>query len=137
MSHQICVLLLGSNLGEKKNNIKKAKTMINKRFGAIIKETILLENKAIGFETNHSFINQMIKIETKLSPFQLLLEIKKIETELGRLKDSSESIEYEDRLIDIDIIIYNNIYYKSKKLKIPHHLNLYNRGFGQKLIKFI
>ena len=65
MSQNIVILLLGTNLGDKKNNLEIAKNLINKEVGKINKESNILENKAEGFTTDHLFLNQKIEILLK------------------------------------------------------------------------
>ena len=62
MSQNIVILLLGTNLGDKKNNLETAKNLINKEVGEIKKESNILENKAEGFTTPNLFLNQKIEI---------------------------------------------------------------------------
>ena len=134
MSLNTIVLLLGTNLGNKINNLKKAKSLINSTVGEIKKESNLLENKAEGFTTENLFLNQKIEIISKFSPFEVLDQIKLIEKEMGRTYfQPLENEQYVDRLIDIDIIFYNSITLNCNRLIIPHPQN-FNRQFIKSLI---
>ncbi|MFV0183578.1 2-amino-4-hydroxy-6-hydroxymethyldihydropteridine diphosphokinase [Empedobacter falsenii] len=136
MSQNKAILLLGTNLGDKKNNIETAKSLINKEVGVIKKETNLLENSAEGFTTENLFLNQKIELLTNYSPFELLQIVKKIEQKMGRVYvQPKENERYVDRLIDIDILFYNSLLIDSKLLKIPHPQN-YTRDFIKSLYFF-
>ncbi|WP_416410833.1 2-amino-4-hydroxy-6-hydroxymethyldihydropteridine diphosphokinase [Empedobacter falsenii] len=133
MSQNIVILLLGTNLGDKKNNLESAKNLINKEVGNIKKESNILENKAEGFTTPNLFLNQKIEINTSYSPFEILKKIKDIEQKMGRIYfEPKENESYVDRLIDIDILFYNQLLINCNYLKIPHPQN-YSRDFIKSL----
>lgn len=133
MSQNIVILLLGTNLGDKKNNLETAKNLINKEIGNIKKESNILENKAEGFTTDNLFLNQKIEINTSYSPFEILKKIKDIEQKMGRIYfKPKENESYVDRLIDIDILFYNKVLVNCNYLKIPHPQN-YSRDFIKSL----
>lgn len=137
MSQHNVVLLLGSNLGNVKNNIILAKELITSRIGTILKTTDFLTTKPVEFASCNNFCNIAMRINTILPPFQLLKVIKKIEIEMGRMKDSSADGKYKDRIIDIDIVTFDNLQLESKSLVIPHRKHLYHRDFSMKLINEI
>ncbi|MEY3084041.1 MAG: hypothetical protein RL037_221 [Bacteroidota bacterium] len=110
------ILGLGSNLGEKELLILQAVSMIKERIGSVQEISAMYKSAPIGFESENEFLNCCISIETVLSPLILLREIKKIEGELGR---GYTTTGYEDRLIDIDIILGEKKISQGK-LKIPH-----------------
>ena len=129
MSFNKVVLLLGTNLGNKNNNLEIAKTLISKEVGEIVKFSNILENEAEGFTSSSSFLNQKIEVLTHLSPIKLLQIVKKIEYDMGRVYEKPLAGElYIDRLIDIDILLYNNVIFLSNILTIPHH-QLVTRNF--------
>lgn len=129
-----CILLLGSNLGDKKNMLIQAITLIESRIGLITSQSKFLDNEAVEFDSAHTFINVAIKIKTDFSPIKLLREIKQIEKKLGREKDSSQTNGYEDRIIDIDIVTFNSIIYHTNDLQIPHIKHIKERAFSKQLI---
>lgn len=135
MSHNTAVLLLGSNIGDKNQNIAIAKTKIENNIGAILKISEILETKPIEFCSFNYFLNFALRIKTPLSPFKLLQAAKKIEFEMGRTEDSTKKGAYSDRIIDIDIVTFNNLSFESDKLKIPHLKHLYEREFSRILLK--
>ncbi|KFC18509.1 2-amino-4-hydroxy-6-hydroxymethyldihydropteridine diphosphokinase [Epilithonimonas lactis] len=134
MSYNIVVLLLGSNINDPENNIQIALKKIESEIGTILKNSELITSEPVEFDSYNNFCNIAVKIKTQFSPIILLGKLKKIEREMGRLKDSSYFGAYQDRIIDIDIILYNSIKFISKKLIIPHHKNLYERDFARDLI---
>lgn len=134
MSHNQVILLLGTNLGDKNLNLQTARTLIGSKIGEIVKLSEILETEPDGFESENNFLNQTIWVLTEFSPMKLLDEVKFIEKEMGRIytKDKSEGI-YEDRIIDIDILTFNEIQYESKRLILPHH-QIFSRNFMKKLL---
>lgn len=113
-------LLLGGNIGDRKAVIAKAIEMIHSSCGEIIKESSLYESAPWGFEANNQFINQVILVETSLSAEDLLENILNIELLLGRTRNNSAN--YSSRIIDIDILFYNEEIINVKNLKVPHPL---------------
>ena len=132
MSHNIVILLLGSNLGDKDFNLRDAEMRVGNEIGEIISRSETIETEAVGFETPNKFLNRTLKIQTVLSPFALLKAVKSIESGMGRtyLKTNQR---YQDRLIDIDILTFNQITFESPFLKIPHH-QIITRPFINKII---
>ena len=122
MSNNIVTLLLGTNLGDKNNNLELAKSLINKEVGDILKYSNILENEAVGFTSSNSFLNQKIEVYTTLSQIKVLKTVKSIENLMGRTYTQPlEGENYVDRIIDIDVLLFNNISFFSSGLIIPHH----------------
>lgn len=134
MSQHIVVLLLGSNLGNPKENIDLGVSFIEKDIGEIITKSEYLTTNAIEFESCNIFCNIAIKISTHLSPFKLLKMLKIFEKKCGRKVDSALLGRYSDRIIDVDIITYDAITFWSKKLILPHFKHSFERDFSKKLI---
>lgn len=111
-------LSIGSNLGNKSQNISNAIQLIEEKIGPVTCISKLYETAALGFETDELFINCCITVQTKLSPIDLLIENQEIEKKIGRVK--TKKGEYESRKIDIDIILYENEIIISEKLTLPH-----------------
>lgn len=110
-------LILGSNLGNRNGNLRKATELISENVGRIINKSLIYETEPWGFNHRLSFLNQVLKINTSLNPEGVLEEIIKIEELFGRKRSKNK---YEARVIDIDILFYNNKVIKSEKLIIPH-----------------
>ena len=111
-------LLLGSNLGEPIKQLSKAKSFITSKIGPIIRSSSLYVTKAWGNTRQPDFINQVIIINTELTPEKLMDTILKIEASLGRIRKQKN----DPRTIDIDILFYNKLILQSKNLVIPHPL---------------
>ncbi|PWN63147.1 2-amino-4-hydroxy-6-hydroxymethyldihydropteridine diphosphokinase [Chryseobacterium oncorhynchi] len=135
MSQQKVVLLLGSNLGEQKKNIELALQKISDAGNNISQTSEFLMSDPVEFVSSNIFCNIAAVIFTHLSPIQLLDCIKEIEIEMGRINDSKISGGYTDRVIDIDIIKYNELNFKSERLEIPHKKHLFERDFSRILLK--
>ena len=122
--HQV-FLGLGSNLGDREENIQKAISLIEERVGTVLRQSSLIETEPWGFESENKFLNGVILCETQLTPRQLLKVTQKIERDLGRKKKSASSHFshlYKDRPIDIDILLYDDLTIDEPDLKIPHPL---------------
>jgi len=117
-------LLLGSNLGNRAQVLEKATSSINSKLGSVVKASSIYETSAWGIEDQPPFLNQVIQIETQLTPHQLLTEINLIEKQLGRVRHEK----WGERLIDIDILYYNTSIIHTRELKIPHP-QIINRRF--------
>ena len=111
-----CLILLGSNLGDKKKNIEYAVDVLSEECGKILKKSSFYDTEPWGTSSSNIYLNLAIVIETSINPFELLSITQKIETKIGRTRLNK----WEDRIIDIDIILYENVIIDSENLKIPH-----------------
>jgi 2-amino-4-hydroxy-6-hydroxymethyldihydropteridine diphosphokinase len=121
----VVYVLLGTNLGNKSENINQAKIFIRELNLTILKESGVYKSSPWGFDHPESFYNQVICLQTELSPDQLLIELLNIEKQMGRFRTAER---YEARIIDLDILFYDNRIVQSEKLSIPHPL-LHQRRF--------
>ena len=135
MSQHKVLLLLGSNLGDQKKNLETALEKMIKGGIEILKISEFLISEPVEFVSSNIFCNIATIIFTDLSPIQLLDFVKSIEIEMGRFNDSKISGSYSDRIIDIDIIKYNEIKFTSERLEIPHKKHLFEREFSKILLK--
>jgi 2-amino-4-hydroxy-6-hydroxymethyldihydropteridine diphosphokinase len=117
-------LSTGGNIGDRLNYLYAAKAEISKRCGRIIEESSVYETAAWGKEDQEAFLNQVLKIETALVPGELLKTILEIEATLGRRRE----LKFGPRIIDIDILFFNDEVISLSGLKIPHP-ELQNRKF--------
>jgi 2-amino-4-hydroxy-6-hydroxymethyldihydropteridine diphosphokinase len=108
---------LGSNLGDKRENLYNAKIMIEESIGQVIDSSSIYESDPWGFESKDKFLNMVLVVETSLTPTALLKKILDIESRLGRIRGEAKFI---SRIIDIDILLYNNLIVDDSLLKIPH-----------------
>ena len=114
-------LSLGSNLGNRKRNIREALEKIGELIGDVERQSALYETKPWGYSSPNDFINACACVLTTLAPRQLLEATQKVEQEMGR-KLKSVNGEYHDRIIDIDILLYDDLHIDQPDLKIPHPL---------------
>lgn len=117
-------LLIGGNLGNRKENLSKATGLIRKQCGVVINSSSLYETAAWGMTEQSSFLNQVLEISTSLDAKQLMRRILKIENMMGRVRKEK----FGPRTIDIDILFYENEILDLLFLKIPHP-ELQNRRF--------
>ena len=118
-------LLLGTNLGDRKKNLTEARNAIELQVGSIIRASSIYETKAWGKTDQPDFLNQALEVETRFSPTRVLQEILAIEESLGRTRKEK----WRERVIDIDILLYENEIITSQDLTIPHP-QLPNRRFA-------
>ncbi len=112
------ILSLGSNLGERKVNIEKAISQLENELIEVEAISSFYETEAWGNEELNAFYNIAIRGRTKRSLEDCLRQIKKIEIEMGRIQSNTNS--YQNRIIDIDILFYNQEIRKEEDLVIPH-----------------
>ncbi len=116
---------IGSNIGNRKQNCHEAIRLLSENpFISVLKISSLYETEPVGLESQSSFINCVIGIETTLDPRRLLDVCRGIEESLGRERVG----QWGPRTIDIDILLYNNKVINDIDLKIPHPL-MHKRGF--------
>lgn len=114
-------LSLGTNLGDKEANLHAAIRMIGERVGNVIRQSSFLATEPWGFESKNGFLNAAVCVETSLTPTQLLATTQEIERDMGRTEKSHNAV-YHDRIIDIDILLYDDISITTPTLTIPHPL---------------
>ncbi|EDU38671.1 TPA: 2-amino-4-hydroxy-6-hydroxymethyldihydropteridine diphosphokinase [Clostridium botulinum] len=114
----------GSNIGEKENYIKRALEKIEERKIKIIKVSPIYETEPYGVLDQDSFLNGVVKIETNLTPENLIKELLLIEKQLDRVRERR----WGPRTIDLDIIFYDDLIINKNNLIIPHK-DMENREF--------
>ncbi len=110
---------LGTNLGDKRKNLNDAIRMLENQVGEVEKVSSVIETEPEGFKSDNMFLNAVVKVRTALSPFEILDITQDVEKSLGRKEKSSNGI-YHDRVIDIDILLYDDINISTPRLVIPH-----------------
>ncbi len=123
MKEHIVYLALGSNLGNRLANLKQAVAVLSPQMEVKAKSHVY-ETPPWGYEDQPRFLNQVIKATTYLEPEPLLKHIKRLEVTLGR----KASFQNGPRLIDIDILFYDDLVLNTASLIIPHP-RLHERGF--------
>ena len=116
---------IGTNLGERETNLKIALDMIVENIGLIVKLSSVYESEPWGFISGNKFLNMVVEAETELSPQEVLAAILIIESQMGRIRDDRG---YSSRIIDIDILLYEDMVVDEVNLKIPHPL-MHKRKF--------
>ncbi|WP_099463594.1 2-amino-4-hydroxy-6-hydroxymethyldihydropteridine diphosphokinase [Parabacteroides provencensis] len=119
-------LSLGTNIGNKRRNLITAAALLAERVGDILALSDIYETEPWGFESENTFLNAALALRTLLSPLELLDATRLIEVEMGRVEKSNGT--YQDRIIDIDILMYDDIVMQTLQLTIPHPL-MHKRSF--------
>mgnify|MGYP006290077207 CR=1 FL=1 len=113
-----CYLLLGSNLGDKRGKISRAIREIETQIGSVVKQSSYYASEPWGFEASDDFINVVVEVKTYLKPAEILLKILEIEKEAGRNRSRSQA--YASRVLDVDILFYDDLIMETGDLSIPH-----------------
>ncbi len=116
-------IALGTNLGNRLVNLQTALDALPPQVN-LTRQSAVYETPPWGFTDQPAFLNQVTEAETTLSPHALLRYLKNLEKELGRVKN----FRYGPRLIDLDILFYDNLILDDERLKIPHP-RLHERAF--------
>lgn len=109
-------LLLGANLGDRFLQMSKAFDEISLQVGAVTNRSSLYQTAAWGVEEEPPYLNQVVELQTTLSPQELLKTINGIEDKLGRTR----KLKWESRVIDIDILFYDDEIINDPNLIVPH-----------------
>ena len=115
-SENICFLITGSNLGDREKNLITAIQLIEKKIGSILLVSSLYETEPWGHANQPEFLNQVLKVKTVLAPQSLMENLLEIESEMGRKRTFKNA----SRIIDIDILFYNDQVVNETDLTIPH-----------------
>lgn len=129
MQHTL-YLGLGSNLGDKQQNIAMAVEKIEELIGHVECQSALHITEPWGFQSDNMFVNAAVKCVTILSPHEVLEKTKDIERQMGRTTKSVDGT-FKDRIIDIDILLYDDMEINDPDLVIPHPL-MHQRDFVMK-----
>lgn len=117
------VLSLGSNLADRRSFIERAVRELSQRVGNIVRASSVRESESWGF-ISHPFLNQVVEVQTALSPEEVLQVTQQIEQDLGRTEKSGRDAQgnpiYHDRTIDIDLLWYEGEHREGEKLTLPH-----------------
>lgn len=116
--HQV-VLSIGSNQGNRLENIESCINLIHQEVGTVIQVSKLYETPAWGFESD-AFYNCALLLHSNLSAQKILSQVLKVEKKLGRIRSDQQG--YQSRIIDIDLIVFDDEIIDSEKLQIPHPL---------------
>lgn len=114
-------LSLGSNEGDREQLLRSAIDAIGRLIGPVDGISPLVETEPWGFESPHPFVNAALSVETSLPAMDVLERTQTIERQLGRRRKSIAG-RYEDRPIDIDLLLYGDLVLTSERLTLPHPL---------------
>lgn len=112
---------LGTNLGDKEQNLRCAIQKIEERIGSIVSLSAFYVTAPWGFQSDNSFLNAAVCVDTSLTPYQVLKETQQIERQMGR-NYKSVGGQYKDRVIDIDLLLFGDIVMNEPDLVLPHPL---------------
>ena len=115
---------LGSNLGDRHRNCLRAIELLRQNGLTVERQSSMLETEPWGVKEQPDFVNMAVEIKTGLAPIELLVILKKIEKDMGR----QDTIRWGPRLIDLDILLYDDIILQTDSLTIPHPL-MHEREF--------
>ena len=107
---------IGSNLGKREENCERAVNLLIKKGLTVLKQSSMIETEPWGVKDQPAFINLAVSIDTPLPPETLLNLVKEIETDLGR----TETFRWGPRIIDLDILFYDDVVMEKPDMSIPH-----------------
>lgn len=116
VSH-IAYISVGSNLGNKLENCRQGIQSLSERSVRLTAQSHIYQTEPVDYKDQDWFINYAVKIETGLDPFQLMERIQTIQRKAGRIHDE---IRFGPRILDLDIILYDEVVIHSAQLIIPH-----------------
>lgn len=117
---------LGTNLGQRDQNLENAIELIEEKIGKVERKSSIYETPPWGFESDLTFFNQCIEIATELEANAILILLLSIENEMGRLRSSDGK--YISRIIDLDLLAFQDQVIKTKNLTLPHP-GIHERNF--------
>jgi len=110
------IILLGTNLGDKRQNLAKARQAIS-AYGTLVQKSGVYESPAWGYDSTNTYFNQVVVLSTELDPEAVLENLLAIENAMGRIRLEDG---YSDRTIDLDVLDYDGIISSSHRLELPH-----------------
>lgn len=117
----VLYLALGTNLGDKHANLLQALTLIGQCVGQVVRVSTFLSTEPWGFSSPHTFLNAACCVLTPLTPLECLERTQHIEQQMGRTAKSVHG-QYADRIIDIDLLLYDSLSLSTPRLTLPHPL---------------
>ncbi len=114
-THQV-YLLLGTNLGDRKAWLSRATVSIAAQVGSVMRQSAVYETAPWGVTNQPAYLNQVLAVETQLTPEGILHQTQAIEEQLGRVREQH----WGPRIIDIDILYYDHLMWHSDRLTVPH-----------------
>ena len=112
----VCYLGLGSNLGDRAQNLERARVELEAHGARILRQSSVHETEPFGVRAQPWFLNQVLEVDWQGSPRELLLAAKAVETAVGR----QETYRWGPREIDVDILLFDDLTVREEGLTIPH-----------------
>jgi 2-amino-4-hydroxy-6-hydroxymethyldihydropteridine diphosphokinase len=116
---------IGTNLGNRERNLKEAILNIEEQIGRVLSSSSVYETPPWGLDAENDFLNMVVSVETNHTPAEIMKKILLIESMMGRERTQNR---YSSRIIDIDILLYDDLVSDEKGLKVPHRL-MHERKF--------
>lgn len=113
---------LGSNLGDGVHNLDAAVELLQASVGEVLYTSAYIESEPWGYASDHAFTNAVTVMRTSLDPMSLLDVTQQIERQMGRTHKRQTGEGYRDRIIDLDILLYDDLCLQSPRLTLPHPL---------------
>jgi 2-amino-4-hydroxy-6-hydroxymethyldihydropteridine diphosphokinase len=117
-------ILLGGNLDDREENLRRARVYIEVELGKILRRSSIYETASWGIKEQPDFLNQVLLVETKFSAEEMMQKILGIENKMGRIRTEKNA----SRIIDIDILFFNDEVIHAIGLTVPHP-EIENRKF--------
>lgn len=118
MTHTV-YLSLGSNLGNRRQLLHEAITLLDERVGEVTAQSSLVETEPWGFSSPNKFLNACVACTTRLDVTEVLRRTQAIERDMGRTQKSVDGV-YHDRIIDIDLLLFDHLNIHTPELTLPH-----------------
>ncbi|MBR5149190.1 MAG: 2-amino-4-hydroxy-6-hydroxymethyldihydropteridine diphosphokinase [Bacteroidaceae bacterium] len=115
----VTYLGIGTNLGDRAENLTRAVALISEQVGMVLACSSFIETAPWGFASENRFLNAVLKVDTLLGPEALLQATQAVERQMGRTHKTVDG-NYTDRVIDVDILLYEDVVMKTPELTIPH-----------------
>lgn len=115
----VTYLGIGTNLGDRAENLTRAVALISEQVGTVLACSSFIETAPWGFASDNRFLNAVLKVDTLLAPDELLRATQSVERQMGRTHKTIDG-NYTDRLIDVDILLYEGVVMNTPELTIPH-----------------
>ena len=128
MPSHIIYIGLGSNLGDGPANLDAAIQQLGNEVGELLCVSAYVTSEPWGFASKHVFTNAVAVMQTTLEPMALLDTTQQIERRMGRTHKRKPGEGYRDRIIDIDILLYDDLHCESERLTLPHP-HIHDRPF--------
>lgn len=112
----LCYIGIGSNLGQREDQLSEARVRIEEAIGPVLRQSTVIETEPWGVSDQPSYLNQVIEVNTKLAPTEVMKSLLNIEAEMGRVRTR----QWEPRMIDLDLLLFEDRIINEETLQVPH-----------------